>query len=300
MSTEVMQTPFQKSHEIPKRLKLFLWGSYGTLKTRTALGFPNACVIDTEGSTNIYANEFLFDVKHTSNPDSIMEIIDWLLKEKHSYKTLIIDPITIYVQALYEKWYNIFMIRMKGAKGYKGEFYQFQPGDWQLIKREIGKVFRKLNALDMNLVITAREKTLYSDSEFMKKIGTTFDGDKCFPHEFDTVLHTYKQDGKFMALTEKDRNHKLKEGEPFELSYSYIEQKIGKDVLCRETKQVKFITEEQKAEIVKYFSLFNLQEDQILNRLLSYDADSIGDLTEENAKIIISKLSKSYEDLSKI
>lgn len=288
-----MMNPFKPTKELKKRLKIFLYGSYGTKKTRTALSFPYPAVIDTEGSSEIYRDEFCFDVLHISDADSIFDAINWLLTNKHKYRTLVIDPITIWYDALQKKWHDIFMSRLKSSKGYKTDFYQLQPSDWRFIKADTKLLFRKLLMLDMNIVITAREKTLYSDNEFMKKIGQTYDGEKNMAYEFDTLLRLYTENNKFMAVAEKDRNHKFKIGEPFEISYEAIERAFGKDLLNREVEQIQLITPEQRQQIEYYFQFFGLQPEQVKTRLTDYGAETLADLTADNARIIISKLEAS-------
>lgn len=287
--------PFKATKERKKRLKIFLYGPYGTKKTRTALSFPVPAVIDTEGSSEIYSDEFTFDVLPTSDPDSILNAVNWLLTNKHKYRTLVIDPITIWYDALQKKWHDIFMAKLKSSKGFKGEFYQLQPGDWRFIKADTKLLFRKLLMLDMNIVITAREKALYSDNEFMKKIGQTFDGEKNMAYEFDTVLRLYTEGNKFMACAEKDRNNKFKTDVPFELSYEAIENAFGKELLNREAEQIQLITDDQKSKMQYYLTLYNLTQEQITERLSSYDATTINELTKDNAEIILSKLVANFD-----
>jgi len=59
----------------------------------------------------------------------------------------------------------------------------------------------------MNVIVTARSATLYSQEEFMKILGTKPDGPKDLPYMFDVVLELTKtmRDGKevFIARTEK-------------------------------------------------------------------------------------------------
>ena len=97
-----------------------------------------------------------------------MEAVQWLLTNAHSYRTLIIDPITIYWDALQKKWSDIFLKRNKGSKGYRFEFYDLQPRDWMTIKAEFKELIRKLIALDMNVIVTARQKVQYAKDSALK------------------------------------------------------------------------------------------------------------------------------------
>ena len=92
------------------------------------------------------------------------------------------------------------------------------------IKAECKELIRKLIALDMNVIVTARQKALYADAGFMRAIGETFDGEKSLPYLFDSILRLYRDDnGRFMAENLKDRSDKLPRGQ-FEVSYDRLER----------------------------------------------------------------------------
>src|SRR3990172_2771707 len=153
----MMNSPFVRAVAKETRVKLFLFGAMGTKKTRTALQFPNPTVIDMENGTNLYANEYDFGVRHTVDADEVMNAVDWLFNNQHQYKTLVIDPITIYWAALQDKYRAIFAQRKKGTAGDKIDYYEIQPSDWTTIKAELRRLLRKAMKLDMNLVVTAHE-----------------------------------------------------------------------------------------------------------------------------------------------
>ena len=282
-------SPFQKAASLKKRLKLFLWGDSGVGKTTLALQFPKPVVIDMEGGTDHYGGEFQFDVLRAVTPDELMEAVDWLKVNEHPYRTLIIDPITIYWDSLQKKWSDIFLKRNKGSKGYKHEFYDLQPKDWLTIKSEFKELVRKLIALDMNVIVTAREKTKYKEGSFMVAIGETFDGEKGLPYMFDTIVRMYVDEkGRHMGLCIKDRSNKLPR-EEFECTYAAIEKLFGKRYLNRKPKTVKYATKTQKEKIAKYVEQFGASEEQLARRLAAYGAENIDELTKENADLIISK-----------
>ena len=84
-------------------LKVMVWGESGSGKSRFALSAPAPLVIDLEGSTRLYANEFDFwkaEVDKTNpqagNPGSLtINLLKEILEGKYpDRKTLIIDPVT--------------------------------------------------------------------------------------------------------------------------------------------------------------------------------------------------------------
>jgi hypothetical protein len=282
-------SPFQKARSLDKRLKLFLWGDSGAGKTTLSLQFPKPVVIDLEGGADLYGEAFDFDVLRASTADEVMEAVQWLLAQPHGYRTLVMDPITVYWDALQKKWSDVFLRRNKGSKGYKFEFYDLQPRDWMTVKAEFKDLIRKLIALDMNVIVTARQKVQYADGAFMKAIGETFDGEKSLPYLFDTIVRLYRDEsGRFFGECLKDRSNRLPAG-GFEVSYARFEELFGKNALARKARPTAFATEEQKRQIRDYIARFGVSPEQVTRRLAAYDAERLDDLTEENARVIIGK-----------
>ena len=89
-----------KPEAIQKRLKALFYGVAGVGKTMAAIQFPRPYIIDTEGSTD--KKQYVDAIKKqegvvfiTQDFDEMMEEVKTLLTEKHEYKTLIIDTLTI-------------------------------------------------------------------------------------------------------------------------------------------------------------------------------------------------------------
>ena len=64
---------------------------------------------------------------------------------------------------------------------------------------------------------------------------------------------------------------------------------FGKKTLSRKAKPVAFATDEQKRQIRDHIAQFEMTPEQVARRLSAYGADSLDDLTEENALVIIGK-----------
>ena len=281
--------PFEQARSLKKRLKLFLWGDSGTGKTTLALQFPQPAVIDLEGGADLYGDAFDFEVLRAQTADEVAGAIDWLLTHPHTYRTLVIDPITIYWDSLQRKWSDIFLRRNKGTKGHKFEFYDLQPRDWMTVKAEFKDFIRKLIALDMNVIVTARQKVQYGDSGFMTAIGETFDGEKSLPYLFDTIVRLHRDDkGRFLGECLKDRSNKLPGGS-FECSFPVFEQLFGEDMLTRQAQPLALATDGQKQQLRTYIEQFGVTPEQVTQRLAAYGADSLDTLTEEHANAILNK-----------
>lgn len=283
------EAPFHPAAATGRRLKLLLWGDSGAGKTTLALHFPGCVVIDLEGGTELYGGTFQFDVLTATTADEMMAAVDWLLNHPHRYRTLVIDPITVYWDALQAKWGRIFLQRNKGGKGHRGEFYELQPRDWITLKAEFKELVRKLIALDMNVIVTARQKAQYADSGFMRVIGETFDGEKSLPYLFDTILHLYRdKDGRFLAANMKDRSNKLPIGD-FEVSYALLERCLGAGALDRASTPVAMVTAHQLDALRHFIAASGMYPEAVTERLRAYGADSLESLTEANAQTIIDK-----------
>lgn len=284
-------SPFAKAEVSNRRLKLFLWGDSGAGKTTLALQFPNTAVIDLEGGTDLYGEAFNFDVLKATTADEVMDAVNWLLAGQHNYSTIVIDPITVYWDALQKKWSEIFLRRNKKSKGHRGEFYDIQAKDWMAIKAELKDLIRRLTALDMNVILTARQKPQYADGDFMRRIGDTFDGEKSLPYLFDSIVQIWRDGDKFMGRCHKDRSNLLPSGD-FEVSYAVFEERFGNEALARTAESV-LATSEQVERILELARGFGMSDEDIEGRLPTYGATSFEDLTKDTATTIITKLEET-------
>lgn len=284
-----MTNPFKPAEETTKRLKLFIYGDTATFKTRTMLHFPDLVVIDLESGTDFYAGEFKFDRIKTNDPDEIMDAVDWLLNNQHKYKSIGIDPITLYWEALQRKWSEIFLRRRSGTKGHKIEYYDFQPKDWMTIKDEMKELLRKLMILDMNVIITAREKPLYKEGSFMQRIGTTFDGEKGLPYMFDIFIRNFKNGEKVMSEIIKDRTNKLPK--LFDITQTNVFE------IFNINEPRKAISKKQIKEIKEMVKTLGLTKEQIKKALENYNVEKIENLNTDTAEIIIDKLKEKIKKI---
>lgn len=242
------KNPFKPADETPRRVKALFWGPTGVRKTRLALQFPKPCVADGEEGTKWYADEFGFDVLPFGNFAEFSAAIDWLAKGKHPYLTFVVDPSTIIWDLLQKQWSDTFLIRNIGTKGFKFDFYNMQPGDWKHVKAEWKDLLKRITALDMHVIFTARQKDLYAEGELMKKVGVIHDGEKNMPYFFDVVLHLTKNDKDVtVGVCQKDRTHKLPKG-PFEVTYKSFLDAFGTKYLDRPVEPTPLPPEEEEPE----------------------------------------------------
>jgi hypothetical protein len=224
-----------------------------------------------------------------TSPDAVTSAVDWLLANPTDYRTFALDPITLYWDWLQRKWSEIFLKRNKQSKGYRFEFYDFQPRDWMTIKSELKDLLRKLVALDLNVVVTARSKTQYADGAFMQAVGKTFDCERSLPYIFDVVLRLYRDDkGRFLAQVEKDRTNKLPKT-PFECSYDVFVNAFGEDALTRAATLPTPPTDEQRKRLRELINALGINQNQMNTVCEEYGAVGIHELTAESTALLIAR-----------
>ncbi len=216
----------KKASDEAIRLKMYVYGESGTGKTVTALHFPNPAVIDAERGTVHYGKTFDFDVLPTNNTAEINELLDELIENPKSYKTLIIDPFS----SVYDRILDDYEKRMKKKTGIPS--YSLQPADYRVIKSEVRNIILKLLALDMNVIVTAKQSTEYAKEGFMQAIGTKPEGPGSLPYMFDVVLKLEKKGSNRVAFVEKDRTNTLPD--TFEFSYQELTKYLDIKELERE------------------------------------------------------------------
>lgn len=207
-----MGSLFTKSSEAPSgRVKLMMWGDSGSGKTTSALTWPSpACIDFVEKGTDQYRGDFDFGYIQANTPDEVEAAIKELAAGEHPYRTLIFDPFTLYCEAVTEKWLRYF----RSLK--KDPHYELSGLDYRPIKREIRGLIRKLQALDMNVIVTSRSKTKYVMEWNAKKgknelvqDGVVEDAMAGIRYEFDLVMNLSTADDGFQWLVEKFRGSRF-------------------------------------------------------------------------------------------
>ena len=272
----------KKPETIEKRLKLFLYGEAGIGKTWAAIQFPCAYYIDTEKGSDFYADEMkkknslLFQ---SNNPDEIREELLTLLTTKHSYRTLIIDPVTVVYHALQEKWTRIFEKHSKTEK--EGEIQDFGMRYWGKVKGEFKSLQRILTKLDMNVIVTAHQKDVYGSG--FNKVGTTFDSMRGDDHFFDLIFHLTKKGESRISTTIKERAIPKKQKFPEEFSWSYQNflKYYGKDIIEKESTPLVMATEDDVSTLEGLVKMVRIDPAQVNRWLTKADASSFAEFTKE-------------------
>ena len=282
-----------------KRLKLFLFGPPGSRKTTSALQFPNSVLIDMERGSEQYKktiDKAGSVVLETNNPDEVMEEVKTLLTEKHPYRTLIIDPVTIFYQALQDKWSRIFEAHAKTEK--EKELQDFGMRYWGRVKSEYKSFLRMLLQLDMNLIVTSHQKDIYGPN--MQKVGIGPDSMKGDNYVFDYVFRLNVVGDKAIAITEKQRSEPLEPQKfptEFEWNYSNFLKFYGSKIIEREAVAVPLASKKQVAEIMHLLEVVRVSDEDVTKLFTKHDVDSWNELTAEAIQKYIDALKKKISPL---
>ena len=194
-------------------LKIMIWGESGSGKSRFSLSAPNPIVIDLEGSTRLYANEFDFykaeinkvEPKASNAAALTVNLIEEILRGEYpDRKTLIVDPITDLLDCIEDmsaKKYE----QMIGKK--VGELNQLQKTKWYAYRRETARtVLNQLKDVPMNLILIARARNMWDTKDGkMQPVGLTYDALDIVEYLMDIVIQLEKTGDETKAIVKKSR-----------------------------------------------------------------------------------------------
>lgn len=293
-----------KPEAIQKRLKMLVYGPAGVGKTTAAIQFPNNYILDLERGCDNYAEIIAASkssVYQTSNPDDIKQEIKALLTEKHTFRTLTIDPITQFYGGLQDKWNLIFS---KNAQDSGKTAEQIQMADWGFrywarVKSEYKSVTRMAMQLDMNLIVTSHQKDIYGSG--MQRVGIGPDSMKGDDYLFDYVFQLDNIGGKRMARTIKERAPigKAKFPQEFVWSYENFCKFYGQEVLEKEAKPVAMATPAQVKEVNDLLDTVKVEDDWVSKCFSKADVEEWSDMDSATIEKCINFLKKKLEPTKK-
>ena len=198
---------FESPLKTKKFLKIALFGKGGTGKTRAALSFPGACVIDSERGTDPYREKYKFKVIHANRWKQLGAPIKYLKEHPGEFETLVIDSCTVF----YGDLINDIVEAIKAKRGNE----TMTRGDWGVEKRRFAAFLNMLIELPMHIILCFRGKDEYIETtnrqgeEILKKTGEEYpEADKQVEFLFDLAFRTFTEENKkeksskfFMACT---------------------------------------------------------------------------------------------------
>ena len=271
----------KKPQSIEKRLKAFFYGAAGVGKTTCAIQFPSPYLIDTEkGAENDQYVNILEKsggaIFQTSDFDEMINEIKALLTEKHNYKTLIIDPLTVTYSNLLDE----------AEKKVGTEFGSHYNKANKSIKHLINILLR----LDMNVIITSHSKNEYGEG--MKILGQTFDCYKKLDYLFDLVVEIQKRGHERVGIVRKTRISSFPDGETFPFSYDEISKRYGKDILEKSSEIQVLATQEEVKELTRIVELLKIPEETVQKWLKKSESETFDEMKQDHIIKLIDHLKK--------
>jgi hypothetical protein len=276
----------KKPEEVQKRLKALFYGMAGVGKTMAAINFPKPYLIDTErGAENSQYVKILEQnegaIFQTSEFDELITEIKSLLTEKHNYKTLIIDPLTILYNNLVDKCAND-LKRKSADKNSDGTEFGRHYGE---ANKYMKHLLNLLLRLDMNVIITSHSKNEYGQG--MTVLGQTFDCYKKLDYLFDLVFEIQKRGKERVGIVKKTRIESFVDSETFPFSYAEISKRYGKNILEKESSIEVLASIEQVKEIKRLIGLLKIPEESYQKWLDKTSSNSFDEMKSEDLQKII-------------
>lgn len=266
-------------------IKVLVWGESGSGKSRFALSAPNPLVVDLEGSTRLYANEFDFykaevDVNNpeSKNPATLVKNI---IKEINNNlypdrKTLVIDPLTDLLDCIE----NICAEEYQKQIGKKiTDLNAVQKTKWYAYRKETSRIILdKLKNTQMNLILIARSKNMWDTKDGkLQPVGQTYDCLDIVEYLMDTVINLEKTQEGIIAKVKKSRLANLPDILPVENFSSILEA-------IESTKASSINKREEKVE--------NIEKDNSIEEIFETVVDEIT-TSSENHKF-------DYEEMKRL
>jgi hypothetical protein len=234
-----------------------IFGKTNTHKSRTCISFPEPYVIDTErGCENEQYVESIIKsggvYYHTTDFDEITSEVIGLMTEKHRFKTLVIDPLTVPYAGECDNEAR----RLATLKDPSGSEFGRNK---QIPDRKIKHLCTLLFRLDMNVIITSHAKAEWKNASPTGQ--DTFDCYGRLEYIFDLVLESQKRGKERVAVVRKSRILGFEESETFPLSYDEIANRYGREHLERDAGIEILASAEQVAEIKRLVDLLKVPEE---------------------------------------
>lgn len=269
----------------PNRFRALIYGNKGVGKTHFTVSIPSVYYIDTEGSLKykrfvekLEANKS--DSVALYELEEIIKEVKELISTKHDYKTLVIDSISFPYNLL--SHLEVERLTKKNPDKEGTEF----GANMAKAKRLTFHLGILLTRLDMNVIVTAHEKTKYLDG---KEMGKEPDVNEKMGYALGTQIHLRLQGKAVKAFVEKSRYSELKNQEliDFDDGYGVIKKLFGEEIFLREAVKEELATEVQIKEVRRLQELLNYSEENLQKWLISKHSHSLDEVKASDIERLI-------------
>ena len=260
-----------------------IFGPSGVGKTWFTLSFPSPYYIDTEGGADLRhyqerlkaaGGSYLGPEDGTLDFNFIIEQMQALATEAHSFRTLIIDSVT--------KLYQTTIASEAERLGDKDAFGASKKPAILQMRRLINWSMR----LDMNIWFVCHEVAewgLDPKTGQRTEVGRAPDAWDKLIYELDLTLHAQKRGNSRVAVVRKSRLLGFPDMDTFPLEYADFAQRYGKDFIEAETKVLEMATEAQVTEIKRLLEVVRVTDTEVAKVLEKAGAEEWNELSVEQA-----------------
>lgn len=272
----------------PNRFRALIYGDKGVGKTHFACSIPSVYYIDTEGVLKY--EKFVDMLKKNKSfaidlPElgEIINEVKALLTLKHDYKTLVIDSMTFPYALLANMEAERLVLKAPHTEG--TEF----GANLAKAKRLTFHLGMLLTRLDMNVIVTAHEKTKYEDN---KEVGKVADINEKMGYALGTILHLRLAAESKKAFVEKTRYSELQSREILDFTdgYETIKTRFGEEIFLRESIVEQLATEEQIKEIRRLIDVLKTPEEVVNKWLIAAKSQTLEEMEAKKIQACIDSL----------
>jgi hypothetical protein len=264
------------------RFKALVYANTGVGKTHFCCSFPNVYYIDSENLTN-YPHLVKMIIDNDGDHVLIRELTDIikevkeLLSVKHKYKTLVIDSLSFPCGLLANLEADRLAAKSAGSEG--TEF----GANLAKAKRLTLHLGILLSRLDMNVIVTAHEKTRFIDG---KEVGKTYDINEKMAYSLGTVLNLRQHGSSKKAFVEKSRYPQIKLGEliDFNDGYETVKSIFGSCIFDDESVAEVLATPDQITEVKRLIQVLSIPDETVQKILIKGQAQSLDEMSGENVQ----------------
>ena len=268
----------------PGKIKMMIFSKSGVGKTWLSMDFPMPYYIDSESGARLghYQDKlkkakggYLSVEDGAGDFNTVLEQIQVLATEKHSYQTLAFGSIT--------KLYQSAIATEQERLGDKDAFGASKRPAIHAMRRLINWIQK----LDMNVLFEAHEATEWGinpKTGNREEIGNQPDVWDKLIYELDLTLRLEKRGNSRVAVVRKSRLLGFPEGESFPLEYAEFGKRYGKDFIEAKVNQIVLANPAQVSEILRLIDLVKVDERDIAKILNKANAENWSELTINQAK----------------
>lgn len=274
----------------PGKIKAVLYGVAGVGKTTLALNFPVPFYFDVEGGAKgaqyrellkKSGGGYMGPEDGTMSFDTLVEQMQALATEKHSYKTLIVDSLT--------KLFQTTIAQEAERLGSKDAFGASKKPAVAAMRRLVMWATR----LDMNIWFICHETAEWGLVDGQRsEVGRVADVWDKLIYELDLAVRVVKRGPQRLAVVTKTRLTNFPDSETFALEYAEFAARAGKENVEGEHGVIILALPEQIAEIKKLLEIVKVDEAAIQKDFDKLGISSYEEMTKEQIETRIVSLKK--------